>query len=195
MKAHTLRDGSQRRQPSRLLPSLLAGLAIAALVLPADAAPAPVAKAEKPAWPAHVRVVEARLSFKDMQGEIRLGLPQLRAYGRAGQQLFSATGYDSNHFKPDLGALLASKKAQGEVDPKATLAADLAKLESPEGEPLAAVPPADVTLVKYWADWCVPCHAQSRDLVEVLAVHPGVKITLVNVEADPSKQRPKKQAG
>jgi thiol-disulfide isomerase/thioredoxin len=180
--------------PGRLLPSLLAGLALAALALPAALAADPAGKAEKPAWPAHVRVVEARLSFKDMQGEIRLGLPQLRAYDRAGRQLYSATGYDSDHFKPDLGALLASKKARGEVDPKATLAADLAKIESPEGKPLAAPPPADVTLVKYWADWCVPCHAQTRELVEVLAAHPGVKVTLVNVEADPSKQRPK-QAG
>lgn len=187
MTAHTA-----LRPPNRLCRSLLAGLALAVLALPAAL---PAAKAEKPVWPANVRVVEARLSLDHFKGDSTFSLPQLRAYDRAGRQLYSTSGYDDEKFKPDFRALLASRKPQGKVDPKMPLSADLAKLESPTGGPFAAPPPADITLIKYWADWCVPCHAQTRDLVEVLKAHPGVEITLVHVDADITKQRPKKQAG
>jgi thiol-disulfide isomerase/thioredoxin len=179
----------------QLCAALLAGLAsllVSGAVLAADG------KGQKPAWPQHVQVTESRLALKDVQGTVQLALPQFRAYGRDGRQLYAASGYEPAGFKEAMTGLLTApekRPAAGkppDPDTPKTLAADLAKLESPDGKALPKLPAADLTLIKYWADWCVPCHAQSRDLAALLAAHPGVKIHLVHVDADLTKWFPKK---
>ena len=38
-------------------------------------------------------------------------------------------------------------------------------------------------IVEWWADWCVPCHAQARDMAKVLAEKPAQEVALIHVEA------------
>jgi thiol-disulfide isomerase/thioredoxin len=171
--------------------SLVLAVVLASVGSPALSGAAPGgAKAEKPAWPAHVQVVEARMLMPEMGEGFRFALPQFRAYDPQGRQLYSSEGYDLDDFKRQATRLL-----KGKGKPRAgaaALAADLAKVETPAGQPLPPLPPADLTLIEYWAEWCVPCHAQTRDLVQVLAKHPEVKVNLVYVDADFTKRFPKK---
>lgn len=46
---------------------------------------------------------------------------------------------------------------------------------------------ADVTFVRYAADWCAPCKGQSADIKAFRAAHPELDIVHVEVEADMQK--------
>jgi thiol-disulfide isomerase/thioredoxin len=150
--------------------SFLPGLALGA------AGPA----GEPASWPANTRVVEARLAR--MTSEI--SLPQLRAYDAQGRRVLSQEGYNRTFSTFFARAL----EGGGMVDDRYSLASELPRIKAPDGKPLAPLPAADFTIVEYWATWCAPCHAQARDMVNVLAAHPDVHVTLVRVEADITRQ-------
>ena len=135
---------------------------------------------EPASWPANTKVVEARLAR--MTSEI--SLPQLRAYDAQGRQVLSQEGYNRT-FSTFFARVL---EGGGLVNERSTLAAELPKVKAPDGKPLGPLPAADFTVVEYWATWCTPCHAQARDMASVLAAHPGVRVTLVRVDADITKQ-------
>ena len=159
-----------------------AALILVAGIVPAAAYAGSAGKAEKPAWPSNARVVEAQLAKKAAQ-EIGGGfsLPQFRIYDARGRKIFDVEGY-SEDFAVKLSELLA---VGGKPDASSSsLASELAAVVSPEGKPIGSLPEAPLTFVKYWADWCVPCHAQSRDLVKILGETPSLRVTVLNVEAD-----------
>ena len=52
---------------------------------------------------------------------------------------------------------------------------------------ISAIPPADLTFVKYSADWCVPCKAQSADLKTFKLQNPDLDIAHVEIIADTKK--------
>jgi thiol-disulfide isomerase/thioredoxin len=151
-----------------------------ALVTATSACPL-LGAAEKPAWPANTQVVEARLAPPD--GSFDLRLPQLRVYDAEGRQLLDLEGYSSD------GGRAIARALEGKLEAKDAhpLAGELARVTASDGAGLAPLPAADFTIVKWWAEWCVPCHAQSRDLAKVLAAHPDVRANLVHVDADFSK--------
>ncbi|HEX6903918.1 MAG TPA: thioredoxin family protein [Thermoanaerobaculia bacterium] len=159
-----------------------AALILAAGIVPAAAYAGEAGKAEKPAWPSNARVVEAQLTKKAVQGmEGGFNLPQFRVYDARGHKVFDANGY-SHDFAAKLSELLA---VGGKPDASSSsLGSELAAVVSPDGKPIGSLPEAPLTFVKYWAEWCVPCHAQSRDLVKILGEHPDVRVTVLNVEAD-----------
>lgn len=137
--------------------------------------------AAKPKWPGNVRVVDAQLNRTGPPAKEKgsRSLPQLRAYDTQGRRLAELVGYNPETLRSTMASVLAPKgPAAG--DP---LSADLARVLGVDGKPLA-LPAADVTLVKYWADWCVPCHAQTADLVNILGARPGVRVNLVHVDVD-----------
>ena len=158
-----------------------AALILAAGIVPAAAYAGKTGKTEKPVWPSNARVVEAQLAKKAAQ-EIGAGfsLPQFRVYDARGRKIFDVEGY-SEDFAAKLSEILA---VGGKPDASPSLAGELAAVVSPEGKPIGSLPEAPLTFVKYWADWCVPCHAQSRDLVKALGEHPDLRVTVLNVEAD-----------
>lgn len=114
-----------------------------------------------------------------------LVLPQLRVYDIGGRQVLdNGTGYDEEDFVKTLGKTLAEPNL---VDSQTTrLDDEVSQLRDPLGEPLRAssLPLADFTIVKYWAEWCLPCREQARALERVLAEHTTLRITVLNVEAD-----------
>lgn len=152
-----------------------AGIALAATAFAGEAG-----KAEKPAWPGNAQVVEARLAKPTPGADGSFSLPQFRVYDAQGRRLLDLEGYPHN-FAAILSKLLA---IGGKPDASHPLSSELALVVSPDGKAISSLPEAGLTFVKYWADWCVPCHAQSRDLVKVLGETPSVRVTVLNVEAD-----------
>lgn len=160
-----------------LCPGLSLALLLAAL------GPLRAAAADGPAWPSNVRVFEVEMTkaAAEKQRE-RFSLPQLRVYDAKGRLLHSSDGYDAE-FGAALNPLFQGKgKAKKEL-----LKTDLATMQRPQGQPLAPLPAADFTVVELWADWCIPCHAQSRQLAGILRGHPNRSFNLLHVEADMPK--------
>ena len=158
-----------------------AALILAAGIVPAAAYAGEAGKTEKLVWPSNARVVEARLAKPpDMEKAGEFGLPQFRVYDARGRKLLDVEGY-SHDFAARLSETL---KSGGKPDASPSLAGEIAAVVSPDGKPIGSLPEAPLTFVKYWAEWCVPCHAQSRDLVKVLGEHQNVRVTVLNVEAD-----------
>jgi len=134
-----------------------------------------------PDWPANVRLIPARLGTEPFTS-FRLVLPQFRLYDSRGWRLAKSSGYERNEFRGRLEALLAG---QGTADGERRLSADLSRYETPGGRRLKEVPPADFTVIEYWAEWCPPCHVQTGELAEVLGNHPQLSVNVVYVYASP----------
>lgn len=146
------------------------------------------------AWPAHVNVVEARITkefFQEIRKSGRFEIPQLRIYDAKGNRLLSLSGYSERQLSSSLAPLLAGK---GKPDASQPLSRDLARAERADGKPLGDLPPADLTMVELWASWCAPCHAQASQLAKILRDHPNVRVNLLHVEADPEKMTTSKPA-
>lgn len=158
-------------------PGLLLALLLAAF------APLRAAAAAGPAWSSNVRVFEVEMTraAAEKQRE-RFSLPQLRIYDAKGRRIHASDGYDTE-FAAVLNPLFQGK---GKAE-KALLKTDLATMQGAQGQPLAPLPAADFTVVELWADWCIPCHAQSRQLAGILRSHPNRTFNLLHVEADMSK--------
>jgi thiol-disulfide isomerase/thioredoxin len=150
-------------------------------LLTAGAEPAKAVPGKAP-WPGNARLIESQLSVEAAKASSTMSLPQLRIYDAQGRRVSSETGYDSG-FAKTLGKIF---DGEAEPDARHPLSEDLAKIVTAEGKPLS-VDRADFTLVKYWAEWCVPCHAQTSDLKKLLAAYPKLTFNVVHVEADRSK--------
>jgi thiol-disulfide isomerase/thioredoxin len=123
--------------------------------------------------------------FGTLGGQPRVRLPFLRAYDAAGRRFLEITGYDPR-FLASLRAIVGRPRP----DPAFRLADELRHLRTPAGGPAPDLPPADLTFVKYWAEWCAPCKPQSRDLESFFAERPELRFNLLAVEADTTKPGP-----
>lgn len=176
-----MKGGRGRRLVCILIVAAGLGATSAAIAAIAANAPSPAPPAaKKPAWPANVRLIEARLGKEAFSTSFSLDLPQFRFYNAEGWRLAHTAGY-SGQFAAFLQSLLAGK---GTPDGN-LLADDLPRFETVDGRRLTEVPPADYTIVEYWADWCTPCHKQTADMVKVLARHPKLEVNVVYVESVP----------
>ncbi|HEX9943453.1 MAG TPA: thioredoxin domain-containing protein [Thermoanaerobaculia bacterium] len=166
---------------ARARPSVLLSLLVVLL--------AGAAMAAGPAWSKNVRLFEAQLGKVEVPkggGSINFQLPQLRVYDAKGARVLDITGY-SAAFSATLTSVL---KGNGRADAARPLARELDRIRTAGGKPLAPLPKADFTIVEYWADWCVPCHAQARDMAMVLAALSDVEVNLLHVNADLNKIKP-----
>jgi hypothetical protein len=143
--------------------------------------------AEKPQWPVNVRRIGIRLVPAFVRSK-RMPLPQLRMYDAQGRLLWGEVGY-----RPAFDVSLA-EIFEGRAKPDAAypLSDELARVMTARAAKKAAAvaSEADFTLVKYWAEWCVPCHAQSRDLVNLFAAYADVRFALIEVDAGGVRRGP-----
>jgi thiol-disulfide isomerase/thioredoxin len=167
-----------------VLSSLLLALSLTGAAMAAMAAGTPA-----PAWPENVKVFEVQLAKVEVPkggGRINFQLPQLRIYDAQNRRVLNVTGYSSA-----FGAMLTSVlEGKGRAEASALLAPEIDRVRTADRKPLGPLPKADFTIVEYWADWCVPCHAQARDMVKVLTAHPAVRVNLLHVDADLNKVKP-----
>lgn len=130
-------------------------------------------------------VIDARLAPDAFPRGASFGLPQFRGYDANGDQVFdTGQGFETESFEKELNATLTRPQPTGAAT---SLADEVAKLIDSEGRPISGLPSDQVVLVKYWADWCLPCRFQARAVERVLKKHPEMSITVLNVEADPTK--------
>ena len=114
-------------------------------------------------------------------------LPIFKVYNADGKQILDLKGLGSD-FRGQLEGLI-QQPSKPAVDAP-TLTAELALMLTEEGTAVdpASLPQADLTFVKYWADWCIPCRTQSQIVKDLKADHPSARINVVHVEADPAKK-------
>ena len=175
--------GLQFSMPTRS--ALLSLLLLTALTGAATAAP------PSPQWPQNVAVFEAQVAKVEVpkgSGGINFQLPQLRIYDAKGQRVLNLTGYGSSFSRMLAGVL----EGQGQPQSFALLASELDRLRTADHKPLARLPKADFTIVEYWAEWCLPCHAQARDMAAVLTEHPKVRVNLLHADADLNRLKPER---
>lgn len=134
-------------------------------------------------WSANVRVFEVALTPEAIRQQMpAISLPQLRVYDREGRRVFESRGYDADFAKT------LEKLFQGKSQPtQHRLAPEIAQVRLPGNEPLPPLPAADFTLVEQWAEWCVPCHAQHREIARLLGSYSTLHFNLLHVESDPAK--------
>ena len=138
-------------------------------------------------------IIDVRLAPDAFPQGSSFGLPQFRGYDHEGRQFFNpGQGFDSKTFEVDLNLALGSLAPSNS---KTVLADEVALLVDAGGERVQGVPSDRVVLVKYWADWCIPCRFQARAVERVLKKHQDLPITILNVEADPTKLSGSASAG
>lgn len=116
-------------------------------------------------------------------GSVAFSLPTLRGYDGKGHEVLSVLGFDGIGFADTLRAATARTG-----DPRLTLANELAAARDSLGgaAEVGTLPPADLTLVEYEAEWCSPCRLQAAAVAAFIEAHPDLRITWVQVEADPT---------
>jgi thiol-disulfide isomerase/thioredoxin len=135
------------------------------------------------------QMIEAKVKdkelFKMVTKKKEFAIPQLRVYDKQGQQVADFSGgFEPDTFKEELDKVLQSPKPD---TGKPVLQAELEIITDSKNKKLKELPPADFTIVEYWADWCEPCHEQFDLLQKSLAAHPELAINMLHVQADPTK--------
>jgi thiol-disulfide isomerase/thioredoxin len=109
-------------------------------------------------------------------------LPQMRLYNGEGYLLKEAHGYVQGRL-PDL--LNKAMEAGAKADSSRSLIGELADLQSSDGETPPLPKCAEFYIVKYWAEWCKPCHLLDDELDAYMEQHPELSLEVYSVEADP----------
>lgn len=130
-----------------------------------------------------VVVVEQTLTaerFVKLAGENQINLPHLWAYDRNGRLLHDfGPGFDPAAL--ERGMKLVSERGIAEASAPERLLADLEGVVDEKCQATEVLPAADLVLVQYWAEWCVPCHAQLAALRELLGATRG-RVVIVHVD-------------
>lgn len=115
----------------------------------------------------------------------RYGLPELRIYDRQGQLIFHANGKPRGKTDAVLNQAISSKTPIAGP----TFEQTLADLETADHRPASTQVPKGkgITIVDYWADWCVPCKVLEKELLAWAAQQPPGSVRIVRAEADLTK--------
>ena len=164
-------------------PLIFSGLVLAACQQP-DASSEKVATDKPPielvdlTWTPDAANRVAKLSAKD---PMQYSLPDVRVYDAKQQLIFHKNGLDPSDVDLLTRAIVQAKPISGP-----TFAETIGDFQGREGQPAASLIPARnvVTVIDYWADWCVPCKALEKRLLEWAAQQPSGSVRLVRAETD-----------
>ncbi len=140
--------------------------------------------------PSHVQVIELQHTREAMAQTYRKGervpLPRVIAFDGQRRLIFGETGYHSA-LKKELHQSLQKDRPMAVP---ITLAAVLAETTDRNGAAVTVdtLPPADLYVVDYWADWCRPCHMLAHDIDDTLNHWAGLNSVWIKIESDPEKK-------
>ena len=112
-------------------------------------------------------------------------LPELRIYDARRRLIFREIGD-----KPTINDAVLSRVIFADQPIAGPgFAETVADLDTADHHPAAARLPAngEVTIVDYWAEWCVPCRALGKQLMDWAARQPQGSVRIVKAEADVNK--------
>ncbi|HEY0628492.1 MAG TPA: thioredoxin domain-containing protein, partial [Sphingomicrobium sp.] len=138
------------------------------------------------AWTKAAAEREEKLTEESLQknpkGPPRYALPELRVYDPQQRLILHEVGISPGK----TAAALDDRISSGRPINGPSLQATLADLETRDHRPAAERirKGGRITIVDYWAEWCVPCKALEKELVAWAAEQPGGTVQLVRAEAD-----------
>lgn len=167
----------------------LSGLIIFVLALIA----AVLAKGSQGSTAVEIRVFEVRLSIPAMVSEAQIhhGFPisTWSIYDRQGREVGEISDYDDKLFINSLRTVLQSPAPVGSTK---TLDWELSRMVDKNDHPLARLPEANFTIVKYWDESCKDClaHHQSatKALQKFLATHKAWRVNVLYVDVNVQKR-------
>lgn len=115
----------------------------------------------------------------------RIVLPRLIVLDGQGRLIYGGPGY-----RDDLPRLLREAyKRDKPLNAPITLAVILGETQKADGSRLsvADLPPADLYIADYWAQWCEPCKIMTAVLDGMLKRWDGVHSVWLKIESDPEK--------
>ena len=142
----------------------------------------PVGKSPKVIEAGWSEAAEIRAREQVAAGKLKYSLPELRIYDARHQLIFRNNGTDAGK----VGAIVSAAIKAGKPAAGPSFTETFGELETTDHRPAidALSQRSLVTIVDYWAEWCIPCKAQEKELLAWAATQSGDEVQIVHAEAD-----------
>jgi len=133
-------------------------------------------------WP---EAVEIRADELVKAGKRKYSLPELRIYDGRHQLIFRNFGTDAGK----VAAIVTAAIAADRPTDGPSFSETFGELETADHHPANQTLSRSnlITIVDYWAEWCIPCKAQEKELRAWAATQSGDEVQIVHAETDITK--------
>lgn len=118
-------------------------------------------------------------------GKRKYSLPELRIYDARHQLIFRNYGTDAGKVAAIVSAAISADRPTAGPSFSETFGELETSDHRPAIDSLSEHKP--VTIVDYWAEWCIPCKAQEKELLAWAATQSADEVQIVHAETDITK--------
>lgn len=128
------------------------------------------------------KAAEIRANELVRAGKLKYSLPELRIYDARHQLIFRSYGTDAGK----VAAMVSTAISADHPTAGPSFADTFGELETSDHRPAidALGQRKLVTIVDYWAEWCIPCKAQEKELLAWAATQSADEVQIVHAETD-----------